>query len=126
MAHNNNNKINRKVISSRKRLGWKEKDYDKPTRRYDKITPEEERLLKRNGISKQTFANRRYKGWSREKALNTKVRRYQRLTDEEKDLMKQNGVDETTFRTRISRNMNRIDAASTPKKIPKNNQNKDV
>lgn len=116
MAHNNNKEIKRKMKANRKRLGWKQSDLERPTRRYDKITKEELEILKANGITKQTFANRRYKGWSRDKALHTPVRQYQRITEEERNLMKENGIDEETFRTRVSRNMNRIEAAQKPKK----------
>lgn len=114
MVHNNSK--NAKTISNRKRLGWKKEDFNKPIRKYNRITDEEAAKLKESGVSTDLFYNRLYKQWNREEALTTPKKKYTKISKEERRLMEKHGVDETTFRTRVSRKMDRYKAATTPKK----------
>ena len=97
-------------------LSENKKGHKKNKRKYQFITPEEERLLNKNGITKERFYGRITSGWSRSRALNEPVIQYQKISKEERALMNKNGIDSHTFRSRISRNMNRKEAATRPKR----------
>lgn len=73
-------------------------------------------MLKMNGVSKERFYGRLTSGWTRKDALMKPVIKHQRITKEEKRLMEENGIDSHTFRSRVSRNMNRLEAATKPKR----------
>jgi transcriptional regulator with AAA-type ATPase domain len=66
------------------------------------ITPEEYKIAKNNGISKENLEQRiRRYGWNKEKALETPIKKRNKISKKFKDMCKKNNITIGTFYSRV-------------------------
>ena len=86
-------------------------------KRYFYIRPEDFRIAKENGISKDTLLSRvRKLGWDVDKAITTPVRAKRKFTKEEIKTMEENGVNQNIAANRMYWGWNLEEAITKPKK----------